>query len=172
MNVFSTSLAICGSSPLTRGKQALRRRSSSRLRLIPAHAGKTLWPDGVPRGLEAHPRSRGENYNTEIELIPGYGSSPLTRGKLGGRRTATFTAGLIPAHAGKTLQVTDRGAQPPAHPRSRGENIIFVSRFRLVGGSSPLTRGKQHDLATQQAPTGLIPAHAGKTGFAVRVAVG
>ena len=53
--------AVCGSSPLTRGKQAPFAVNGLDHGLIPAHAGKTgrsgyRAPDGW-----AHPRSRGEN---------------------------------------------------------------------------------------------------------------
>ena len=50
-------------------------------RLIPAHAGKTdrgCVPGG---GLEAHPRSRGENAVNTKAISDQTGSSPLTRGK-------------------------------------------------------------------------------------------
>ena len=50
-----------------------------------------------------------------------------------------------------------------AHPRSRGEN---ESKFMLVlpvHGSSPLTRGKQTEVALEVLAGRLIPAHAGKT---------
>ena len=50
-----------GSSPLTRGKLALRARSAGRRRLIPAHAGKTTNREAEPCSPGAHPRSRGEN---------------------------------------------------------------------------------------------------------------
>ena len=53
--------------------------------------------------------------------------------------------------------------QHPAHPRSRGENLVgeIVGLNRI--GSSPLTRGKQSSRNTSPARQGLIPAHAGKT---------
>ena len=72
------------------------------------------------------------------------GSSPLTRGKPDLREVGGTLARLIPAHAGKTR---DGGAVPharQAHPRSRGENHAVVVSIRRLGGSSPLTRGKQH----------------------------
>ena len=50
-----------GSSPLTRGKQALHRRDLRGARLIPAHAGKTLCRRVRESPGRAHPRSRGEN---------------------------------------------------------------------------------------------------------------
>ena len=54
-----------GSSPLTRGKPALRISAS----------------DQPTRPRRAHPRSRGENSAWEGQHTPSSGSSPLTRGK-------------------------------------------------------------------------------------------
>ena len=50
-----------GSSPLTRGKPIFAPGLPIRVRLIPAHAGKTFVLDNLKPGLPAHPRSRGEN---------------------------------------------------------------------------------------------------------------
>ena len=55
------------------------------------------------------------------------------------------------------------GGDFEAHPRSRGENLAFVVPIVLVGGSSPLTRGKPYAVTDTPPPLGLIPAHAGKT---------
>ena len=152
-----------GSSPLTRGK--LRSSQSERLSggLIPAHAGKTAYPARPPARRGAHPRSRGENAAGIASVALTQGSSPLTRGKLceacGGERRV----GLIPAHAGKTRNADDGPAGHGAHPRSRGENAGGVSVTAYDLGSSPLTRGKQHQGRLERPDVGLIPAHAGKT---------
>ena len=59
-----------------------------------------------------------------------------------------------------------RGVLCGAHPRSRGENPrVHEARFQR-SGSSPLTRGKLARLLKVSPSTGLIPAHAGKTGGA------
>ena len=50
-----------------------------------------------------------------------------------------------------------------AHPRSRGENVVWPVRRRFGVGSSPLTRGKLVSANKDDVPLGLIPAHAGKT---------
>ena len=70
---------------------------------------------------------------------------------------------LIPAHAGKTT--ADRKAQTcqPAHPRSRGENVLTLIAWGVTRGSSPLTRGKRDRGSACHTARGLIPAHAGKT---------
>ena len=71
------------------------------------------------------------------------GSSPLTRGKPVRLMDNPVQVGLIPAHAGKTIQTT----------------VQTVAGW----GSSPLTRGKRRLEIDGQARDGLIPAHAGKT---------
>ena len=92
-----------GSSPLTRGKPSQRSRAWASRRLIPAHAGKTTPTPGSPCRRGAHPRSRGENGVSPVVPTNHLGSSPLTRGKRGARSPQRRQAGLIPAHAGKTI---------------------------------------------------------------------
>ena len=152
-----------GSSPLTRGKQALGWVQDAQGGLIPTHAGKTrpwLSPSG---SRTAHPHSRGENYGVEIELSQGYGSSPLTRGKLRVRADQPGKRRLIPTHAGKTPRCFLGGNEGGAHPHSRGENSCARPRTPPTRGSSPLTRGKHLDGGSVEITGRLIPTHAGKT---------
>ena len=116
----------------------------------------------------AHPRSRGENSERTEYLKRGSGSSPLTRGKRGGRRKGIDLRRLIPAHAGKTRPHRAPGQSVRAHPRSRGENGANVNGMSLPTGSSPLTRGKRCEEVPDRLGAGLIPAHAGKTPEAPR----
>ena len=159
--------AIHGSSPLTRGKPQLLSHAVRRLRLIPAHAGKTSrrrcrrWRAG------AHPRSRGENAVTFSDAREVAGSSPLTRGKQYRRVFRGNVPGLIPAHAGKTLRRMRGARSASAHPRSRGENPGQMGTGIVGAGSSPLTRGKPPVPSDVRDRAGLIPAHAGKTPFVV-----
>ena len=111
----------------------------------------------------AHPRSRGENQGAKPLPPPSLGSSPLTRGKLSRVLCARMCARLIPAHAGKTVPPTRFDPKPAAHPRSRGENMGWLSDMFSDAGSSPLTRGKRLREQPQQTRHRLIPAHAGKT---------
>ena len=92
-----------GSSPLTRGKRVRDQCGQSMLGLIPAHAGKTLHVIFSFCGVEAHPRSRGENLAWAVDGARAYGSSPLTRGKPVRALSLRSWSRLIPAHAGKTL---------------------------------------------------------------------
>ena len=152
-----------GSSPLTRGKPVGVIKIVKRVRLIPAHAGKTQTELGEPTDSTAHPRSRGENHEPVGSSARDEGSSPLTRGKPRARRPRVVAQRLIPAHAGKTSRSTTSGGCATAHPRSRGENSRARSALCSLRGSSPLTRGKQPRIRTGVRPLRLIPAHAGKT---------
>ena len=91
------------------------------------------------------------------------GSSPLTRGKLQLNADTLPVNGLIPAHAGKTFSLPFPTFLCWAHPRSRGENTSPPSSSIAQSGSSPLTRGKLHEVLPGGGDRGLIPAHAGKT---------
>ena len=152
-----------GSSPLTRGKRGRKFGVAALGGLIPAHAGKTRSPLTRRRASTAHPRSRGENTGTSGPGLTAAGSSPLTRGKRQEQSPSQSPAGLIPAHAGKTLTRHRERQALRAHPRSRGENPLATLRGITSSGSSPLTRGKPGALGLLSRGSGLIPAHAGKT---------
>ena len=160
---------VNGSSPLTRGKLDVLSADHPERRLIPAHAGKTDRPDPWASQRAAHPRSRGENCAWRSAISDIRGSSPLTRGKLDSNVEDELRDRLIPAHAGKTMLSSGPCSRVPAHPRSRGENIILDSFEGLEHGSSPLTRGKHRLGFTNSATRRLIPAHAGKTHLEQRV---
>ena len=92
------------------------------MRLIPAHAGKTMEIITSKPVTGAHPRSRGENHVAATPRAEGTGSSPLTRGKLDRGGADLGSHRLIPAHAGKTFCSASLIRLNAAHPRSRGEN--------------------------------------------------
>ena len=152
-----------GSSPLTRGKLPRELVDVLSEGLIPAHAGKTPPRASACRRSRAHPRSRGENLVSAVQVGNAGGSSPLTRGKRAGHGRGPGPEGLIPAHAGKTGCRLARGIGARAHPRSRGENARSGASRACRAGSSPLTRGKQAVDWRGGSARGLIPAHAGKT---------
>ena len=133
---------VRGSSPLTRGKRPGTTGTTSTLRLIPAHAGKTARSLGSRACRAAHPRSRGENLKQIARDVNKSGSSPLTRGKQAVEGEALVCERLIPAHAGKTWSSRKVARPIRAHPRSRGENLTDCQMFATLSGSSPLTRGK------------------------------
>ena len=96
--------------------------------------------------------------------------SPLTRGKHSLTAPNAPPGGLIPAHAGKTHLRPPKPDRRRAHPRSRGENAQCVDDVGVFTGSSPFTRGKPFCGLSVRACARLIPAHAGKTHNATRVA--
>ena len=142
-----------------------RSASSSETTLIcsPARTGKT-------RALSlrfltgwVHPHMCEENTYQIPVWICGPGSSPRVRGKQGRRRPGQRHEGLIPACAGKTVNIPHCICEEPAHPRACGENFIPRPRAAPFGGSSPRMRGKLTGELIHRGTTGLIPAHAGKT---------
>ena len=152
-----------GSSPLTRGKPLGLSGPARHHRLIPAHAGKTASRPPPTSTRPAHPRSRGENQRGCGSTGCDGGSSPLTRGKRRRRQGREPGRRLIPAHAGKTANVSILPSHASAHPRSRGENLLGCLPGVPGMGSSPLTRGKLTMSVWNALVSGLIPAHAGKT---------
>ena len=132
-------------------------------RLIPAHAGKTSSSWKWPKSWTAHPRSRGENSESDRNSSGLSGSSPLTRGKRYSAPPVGDRRRLIPAHAGKTRRSSRSWWALTAHPRSRGENDPGSTQPERLMGSSPLTRGKRHVDRRRPELRRLIPAHAGKT---------
>ena len=158
-----STVALSGSSPLTRGKQVGKLFDARPRRLIPAHAGKTSLEEHGDKVHAAHPRSRGENRSGGMPRAAASGSSPLTRGKRSIREDERTMTGLIPAHAGKTCPHRSRRPIHRAHPRSRGENGTIAGASAPAIGSSLLTRGKRGGTVALLGRLGLIPAHAGKT---------
>ena len=161
--VHLTAWDASGSSPLTRGKRSRRPWPRCIRRLIPAHAGKTWRPSERAVRTAAHPRSRGENAPRVGDGLSEGGSSPLTRGKRRAGARMGVLGGLIPAHAGKTVNEIKAGKKISAHPRSRGENRVDHGAKSISDGSSPLTRGKLEGGLAVLCGQRLIPAHAGKT---------
>ena len=114
--------SVVGSSPLARGKRRSCQSGANERRLIPARAGKTLHGGPIRGDLQAHPRSRGENWGIWGRVHNSSGSSPLARGKPAISQSDGRVARLIPARAGKTSTASR-----------------WPTRRR---GSSPLARGK------------------------------
>ncbi len=75
-------LIVLGSSPLTRGALASRKRRFGCGRIIPAYAGSTDRHMVDVRAVRDHPRLRGEHAFLVSPCNAGRGSSPLTRGAL------------------------------------------------------------------------------------------
>ena len=164
-NVFmqADNQRLNGSSPRVRGKPGVGDDVQALGRLIPARAGKTTSPQPTTRARAAHPRACGENLDlTDPASFP-LGSSPRVRGKPTWCRHQNLRSGLIPARAGKTLQLSGTHVPMRAHPRACGENLHHWSVISASRGSSPRVRGKPTPISSGLLHTGLIPARAGKT---------
>ena len=155
-----------GSSPRGRGKRDGRLGHYRPGRLIPARAGKTAWQAGGRDGDRAHPRAGGENALPSIRLRASLGSSPRGRGKPRRGQRPPRLPGLIPARAGKTVDVNGCFFGGGAHPRAGGENPSERCAAAPGRGSSPRGRGKLSARETDWPRARLIPARAGKTPWA------
>ena len=98
------------------------------------------------------------------------GSSPRGRGKPGQADHRELEPGLIPARAGKTSLRDTLRAGYRAHPRAGGENPPGGGLLGQAAGSSPRGRGKLAEGKDSHLALRLIPARAGKTRPAGRVA--
>ena len=163
---ISPPLSRAGSSPRMRGKLPPFQIETTAVRLIPAHAGKTLLSSFRSSVTAAHPRACGENLIVALEAGVPTGSSPRMRGKRHERLRGKRRPRLIPAHAGKTERRTGYQRGRRAHPRACGENYIGIEPIFKAPGSSPRMRGKRDTSFLLPAVKGLIPAHAGKTSLA------
>ena len=152
-----------GSSPRGRGKHPGHYSPPSRLRLIPAWAGKTMSVSFVVGAAGAHPRVGGENIQAAVSVVVEWGSSPRGRGKRRSFPDRGNAKGLIPAWAGKTLDPRICQAGRAAHPRVGGENVVAETKNFSRAGSSPRGRGKPRSHKRKEHWPRLIPAWAGKT---------
>ena len=113
-----------GSPPRMRGKRTLGFLRTLNRRITPAHAGKTRESRLLSSTVTDHPRACGENIEVDIRQSPRHGSPPRMRGK---RRVHSFhvvPVRITPAHAGKTLLLTDPHRKRTDHPRACGENVL------------------------------------------------
>ena len=161
--VMRLGVGSAGSSPRGRGKRKLRPNQGLGERLIPARAGKTFLTSRVCQVVPAHPRAGGENVGFFAAFFGEGGSSPRGRGKRRGKFSCRQMLRLIPARAGKTLQVHFIPYQSWAHPRAGGENSMSRRSYSAAYGSSPRGRGKRPHIDHFAGVCGLIPARAGKT---------
>jgi len=118
-------------------------------------------PSAAP--TEAHPRSRGADSVTRDNVAGYQGSSPLARGGLSIENAEDRVCRLIPARAGRTARLPRPVPLAPAHPRSRGADLVDEHDDVDNAGSSPLARGGRPHRARRRNRPGLIPARAGRT---------
>ena len=152
-----------GLSPRVRGTRPAANPAGVRRRIIPARAGNTRWPASSPRRGGDHPRVCGEHLNAVAGGNADTGSSPRVRGTPSSVTGLTSLSRIIPACAGNTRKVHDRGRNHRDHPHVCGEHrsLIRIVQERL--GSSPRVRGTRLSNPLDVVVVGIIPACAGNT---------
>ena len=113
-----------GSPPRGRGKAQQVTPSSSRNRITPAWAGKSL--PARERGGQNwdHPRVGGEKLSNEVIIYVPMGSPPRGRGKAEKDTQRIIDAGITPAWAGKSFRPTETVLRSRDHPRVGGEKMF------------------------------------------------
>ena len=114
------------------------------------------------RPRRAYPRSRGATSSSLAWAISGLGLSPLARGNLPLATIVTPAFGPIPARAGQPRAAALPARHKRAYPRSRGATDLFLARYALAKGLSPLARGNLTKLRAGDLLLGPIPARAGQ----------
>ena len=130
-----------GSSPRMRGTQPIPAGESLLERIIPAHAGNTLWRRTRTSSSGDHPRACGEHAQRYASRRLVGGSSPRMRGTLFHGHHEDKHTGIIPAHAGNTRLTCRPSNLAWDHPRACGEHKGKRSRRDVNEGSSPRMRG-------------------------------
>ena len=104
----------------------------------------------------------GEKEITDAEGATETGSPPRVRGK--GRRTLLFSysIGITPAFAGKSVHLMHERKPVRDHPRVCGEKQKTFSIGQCVTGSPPRVRGKGRARAEAGGKARITPACAGK----------
>ena len=156
-------LSLPGSSPLSRGIQLPPELPERPTRIIPALAGNTMNWATLKLAWRDHPRSRGEYSARDRRVRRALGSSPLSRGILGGLSQMASGNRIIPALAGNTSLLVVGCILCRDHPRSRGEYHKKWPFFPRPYGSSPLSRGIPNHPPSAARTCRIIPALAGNT---------
>ena len=157
-SVFLTS----GLSPPTRGSLRLHVLDFLEQRSIPAHAGKPVEVMYRQRVQSVYPRPRGEALRLGVACARFDGLSPPTRGSHTRSSQNRFTAGSIPAHAGKPRKLLLEVCEIRVYPRPRGEATAYSVPGHRSWGLSPPTRGSRPRSSRRARGSRSIPAHAGK----------
>ena len=152
-----------GSPPRMRGKLIKSVCAICRLRITPAHAGKTARSVLTADRQQDHPRACGENRKQPPRNFSQRGSPPRMRGKQKASALDYMPVGITPAHAGKTSRAAARQRFAEDHPRACGENRGEEKLCKLGTGSPPRMRGKLQSKSKGRMTHGITPAHAGKT---------
>ena len=126
-----------------RGKVISSPSTNSYLRITPAYAGKSIFPETV--------------------LIVISGSPPPMRGKAPAYDPKQANNRITPAYAGKSFSNVTGFFKEQDHPRLCGEKGWQTKAANTVLGSPPPMRGKVVDIVYQLQQEGITPAYAGKS---------
>ena len=121
-------IVVYGSSPLVRGTVTVFMISDSCERFIPARAGNRIIALLLLPTFSVHPRSCGEQFYDGGMVQPGVGSSPLVRGTEIFGKEKIEKERFIPARAGNRNELSYRSNSRSVHPRSCGEQPLFMAR--------------------------------------------
>ena len=152
-----------GSPPRVRGKPGVDLKTSSRMRITPARAGKTPVQPLPLVFPPDHPRACGENQFPRKFVDFGKGSPPRVRGKLDAGAVEDGCKRITPARAGKTHDIERKRRLCGDHPRACGENSANALIESPFTGSPPRVRGKLVGMRLSCPTKGITPARAGKT---------
>ena len=131
-----------------------RRRGGGRLKIYCHNHRNWHWD---------HPRTRGEKPGFKTAKSAQSGSPPHTRGKVPKLPAILDVYGITPAHAGKSNSRFDDPIKTKDHPRACGEKDKLLIDQVGLEGSPPHTRGKGNGSPAAGHPSGITPAHAGKS---------
>ena len=152
-----------GSSPRMRGTLTFTFECNYNAGIIPAHARNTDFYFRVQLQCRDHPRACGEHFLSRQKLPTVPGSSPRMRGTRFVPWQVRVGCGIIPAHAGNTVDPFPKRRRPEDHPRACGEHPRLFAGQVDGPGSSPRMRGTPATPMLTTCRIGIIPAHAGNT---------
>ena len=146
-----------------RGSRIRLIKINEKVGIIPAHAGLTVHKTVENSTKRDHPRACGAHTTATEHDAGAEGSSPRMRGSPVADQHDIIRHGIIPAHAGLTLDVLRRNSKRRDHPRACGAHFYRGPLHFLQGGSSPRMRGSLIEASKHDLKAGIIPAHAGLT---------
>jgi len=152
-----------GPSPRTWGELEHQSRSSSLLRTIPTHVGRTGGWGRLLRQAADHPHARGENARPFMIASGSRGPSPRTWGELDLQHGQDVQIRTIPTHVGRTSSGQSGSQRTTDHPHARGENRKTTTRDAAEDGPSPRTWGELAGDPGRTLRGRTIPTHVGRT---------
>ena len=104
-----------------RGKETRTLTLFGKMRITPAHAGKSRAIFSRTRAKQDHPRTCGEKGGAGKTTTASNGSPPHMRGKAVRSYREIYIEGITPAHAGKSYTYVFAPSKTGDHPRTCGE---------------------------------------------------